>query len=813
MAQVRRKETGLRALGPAGIAVAPVYSSEAELRTKSIGLLDYPAIREKVADFTRFLPARHLALSMEPSFDPDEVEELQRETAEGVFVLDEVGDVDLHASEDTSAAIDRAALGGVLTGLELNAVDTSLDVQQRARSAFSKVSGSVPTLSYITAGIVDLAEVQGRIKSSIGSRGEVLDAAVPGLAELRSRVRDAYQNVTDALEKVMQSPLGQEALQDQVISVRGERLVVQVKTDHRHRIAGIVHDASNTGATLFVEPFATVELCNNWRELALEEEWEVRRVLQELSGIVGAVASDIRRGNEMTARLDFILARARYSAQLGGVPATQETETGPFIRLNEARHPLLGGGAVPITAQIGPEDPVLVITGPNTGGKTVGMKTVGLLALLYQSGLRIPARDGSVLPVFDGVYADVGDQQSIQGSVSTFGSHIRNVIDILNYATANSLVLLDELGTSTDPEEGSALAKAILGHLASGRVTTIATTHHRTVAAFAEATDGMANASVDLDATTLQPTYHLTLGVPGRSYAMSVAAQLGVPEKIMAEAESLLEPHYRRFEDWLGELQNERDRLKLKVQDAEVAEQNAEAARREAEAEREELAARRAEILQSIRNELEAEYENARQKLRRAESALSWRVSPELVEEAGSEIAAAKTQIEALEQRVPPPPLPQHGGELEVGDSVLVQGLNARGKVVAVPEEGDEVDVAIGSVRFRLDVQRLTLAPEEDEKPMEGAENDVSYELGPILPAAELHIRGMRAEEAMIRVEEFLDKALRDGLSSVRIVHGKGTGVLREAVRELLESHRLVKSFATEERERGGTGATVAELL
>lgn len=812
MAQARPGGTTSDAVRPAG----PVYSNESELRRKSIELLDFPAIREKVADFTRFLSARQLALDIEPSFDADEVDDLQRETAEGVFLLSEVGDVDLHASKDTSTSVDRASLGGLLTGMELLAVDASLDVQRRARSAFSTVRDSVPTLAGITASIGDLREVQGRIRSSIGSRGEVLDAAAPGLSDLRARVRDAYQDITDALEKVMQSPIGQEALQDQVISVRGERLVVQVKTDHRHRIAGIVHDASNTGATLFVEPFATVDLCNTWRELALEEEWMVRRVLLEMSGIVGAVAEDIRRGNEMTARLDFILARARYSSQLGGVPATQEEAARPLIQLNEARHPLLDADAVPITAQIDREQPVLVITGPNTGGKTVGMKTVGLLALMHQSGLRIPARDGTVLPVFDGIYADVGDQQSIQGSVSTFGSHIRNVIDILNHATADSLVLLDELGTSTDPEEGSALAKAILGHLASHGVTTIATTHHRTVAAFAEATEGMTNASVDLDADTLQPTYHLTLGVPGRSYAMSVAAQLGVPEEIMAEAQSLLEPNYRRFEDWLGELQNERDRLKQKIEEAETAERQADSARREAEAEREELAARRAEILHQIRGELEAEYENARRRLRRAESSLSWHVSPELVEEAGSEIVAAKAQIEAAEQRVllPPPPRP-HDERIEVGDIVMVGGLNARGKVLAIPEEGDEVDVAIGSVRFRLDIQRLTRAPEEeeDEKPQLSADRDVSYKLGPILPAAELHIRGMRAEDAMIKVEEFLDQALRDGLSSVRIIHGKGTGVLRHAVGELLDSHTLVKSYATEERERGGTGATVVKLL
>jgi DNA mismatch repair protein MutS2 len=585
----------------------------------------------------------------------------------------------------------------------------------------------------------------------------------------------------------------------------------------RHRVPGVVHDASKTGATLFVEPFATVDLCNAWRELVLEEERETQMVLSELSGLVAEAAGDIERGTALTAELDFILARARYGmassevtridqgGRVGSVPKDRPVNT----HLADARHPLLQE-AVPITVSIGPGWTVLVITGPNTGGKTVAMKTVGLLALMHQSGLRVPAEEGSSLPVFDGIYADVGDQQSIQQSVSTFGSRMRNVIDILENATSESLILLDELGTSTDPEEGSALAKAILAHLASRKVATVATTHHRTVAAYVEATPGMMNASVDLDPSTLKPTYHLTFGVPGRSYAMSVAAQMGLPKEIMREAESLLEPQYMRFEEWLSELQQSRDQLKLRLEEAEEAQRAAATVRRDLEAELADIASRREDILIELREELTVEYEGARKSLRRAESILSWSATGTDVEEAKAEITAATEELKALDKRASQS-APQRGDRpLAVGDTVNVRGLNVQGTVVSLPDKGGEAEVAIGEVRFSLDVHRLSQAEEAEAR--EPHDSGISYDLGPVLATADLDLRGWRVEDAKIRIEEFLDKAVRDGLSSVRIIHGKGTGALRQAARELLEGHPLAKSFAPEAPDRGGDGATVVDL-
>ena len=798
-----------------------------DLRTRSQQLLDFGAVREQLADHTTFSQARELALGLTPSYDAQNVEELQRQTAEGRLLLDQVGDVGLHATDDAAPAVTRAALGGILTGLELLAVADSLEVQRRARSIVLRAAGTnpageagqkIPLLAGIALGIPDLQELTRQIRLRIGAHGEVLDGATPTLRALRRQVRQAYERVTQALMRVIQSPVGQEAFQDQVISVRADRLVVQVKVEMRRRIPGIVHDASNTGATLFIEPFATVGLCNAWRELALEEEREVEQVLRDLATLVGTLAEDIGRGIELTARLDFILARARYSVAILGVSAlprriaraSEEAREGPdvAVRLLNARHPLLAEAAVPICVDIGPGWSVLVITGPNTGGKTVAMKTMGLLALMHQSGLQIPADEGSSLPVFDGLYADVGDQQSIEQSVSTFSSHMHNVIGILAEAGPESLVLLDELGTSTDPEEGSALAKAILHHLVSRKVPTIATTHHRTVASFAEVTPGMKNASVQLDPTTLRPTYHLTMGIPGRSYAMSVASRMGLPQEVMEKAQSLLEPQHLRFEDWLSELQNERRQLQMRLQEAEKAQAQSELLRRELEAQLEELVTNREDMLDSMRRELLAQYEDLRRKLSRAEAALTWSAPAGGLEEVRADMSGIKRELDAQVRSVPVAAPGAEKRPLAVGDLVHVKGLNLQGKVVSMPEQGREAEVSIGNVRLRIDLNRLSQVEQQPEPELP----DVHVELGPSLETMDLDLRGLRAEDALVRLEEFLDKAVRDGLSSVRIIHGRGTGMLRQAVREHLARHPLARSFWPEAQERGGNGVTAVEL-
>ena len=806
-----------------GLSDSPGSAPFAEdLREQSMKALDFHELRRQVANRVTFFPARELALKMAPSYSPLEVEELQRETSEAVALLEEVGSVDLHLAVDTSEYVARAGIGGVLTGGELLSVAGALEVHSRAVAAVGRPRAKPPLLSDIVAGIPELSELRRQIRKKIDSRGQVADDATPSLRALRRQVVRAYDRVTETLHRLIRSEAGRQALQEPLVTTRNERVVVPVKAEMRSRVPGIVHDASNTGATIYVEPFATVDMGNDWRELVLEEERETLRVLRDLSTLVGQLAEDIRRGDGLTAKLDFILARARYGAANRCVALTPRATRGlegsldTSLRLIGTRHPLLGRGAVPIDLTLGPGWCVLVVTGPNTGGKTVAMKTVGLIALMHQSGLQAPVLEGSSLPVFDGIYADVGDHQSISESVSTFSSHMRNVVRIMEAAGPGSLVLLDELGASTDPEEGAALGRAVLDHLAGMGVNTIATTHHRQVATHAEASPSMGNASVQLHPTTLEPTYELTMGIPGRSYAMSVAARLGLSDEIMERAKSLLEPQHLRFEDWLRELQSDRTRLQTRLREAEETRAEAERLRRELQSQVDYLVEHRDGMIRSTRRETLGRFEDARRKLRRIESALDWTAPAPDGTAHRARIAAARLELEELS--VPPPapstPPTRRAAEsrpITVGDSVDVGGLNLVGRVVSLPDQGGEAEVNVGRVTLRVDLSRLSKAEQEPLDPHSEAPA-ISYALAPPLGTQELDLRGLRAADALFRLEEFLDGAVRDGLGSVRVIHGRGTGALRNAVRELLARHKLVREFGPEPPERGGNGATAVEL-
>ena len=834
------------------IAQTPPLTEAEELQDETLRLLDYDTVRSQLADNTTFYEARRMALDLRPSFDAHQVQGLQDETADARGLLDEIGELSLDLAVDTSQSVARAALGGILTGVDLLAVADTLEVHRRARTALLRAERYAPLMADLAAVIPDLRELQRQIRSKIGQRGDVVDDATVNLRALRTQVRQAYDTVSEALNSFIRSSAGGEALQEPIVAVRGDRLVVPVKSNMRHRVRGIVHDASNTGATVFIEPFETVELCNAWRELALEEEREVARVLRDMSTLVGAVADDIGLGNHLTGRLDFALARARYSHRLDGARATTrlplETEDGmaasdgSIVRLMKARHPILGRDVVPLTFGIGPGWTVLVITGPNTGGKTVAMKTVGLLALMHQSGIQIPADEGSVLPVFEGIYADIGDQQSIADSVSTFGSHMANVINILKHATPRSLVLLDELGSSTDPEEGSALAKAIVGDLSQRGVPTVVTTHHRTVAAFAETVPNITNASFQLDPDTLKPTYELVMGVPGRSYAMAVAERLGLPGEIMAESRALLEPQHLRFEDWLNELQSDRQQLQSSLEDAEGFRAEAESLRRRLDEQVDYLIAHRDDILDSARRDVASRFDEVNLKLQGAEASLSWD-TPRWEAPRGDALshaepsgdaptASAPERLERIERirrdlGAPQLPAPVHRRRIEqrpigIGDTVFVRGLNLRGSVTDLSSQTNDAEVAIGNVRINVDLHRLARvesdppsakgadAPENTRE--QQADERVHYDLGPAVEKVELDLRGLRVDEALMRLEDYLDSVVRDGIEKVRIIHGRGTGALREAVRDHLQRHPSVDSYGPEPRERGGNGATYVEM-
>jgi DNA mismatch repair protein MutS2 len=801
---------------------APEPGSEAEgeaLRSMSIELLEFPRVREMLAGQARFFLSRSRALDVMPSADPAVVAELQEETAEAALMLDIAGDLGLAGMDDPRPLVRRAALDGTLKGVELLKLGYLFEAVWSARRVVESTRGRTPRLQAIATGIADLRDLKARISEALDDQGQVVDSATPRLGPLRAEAATAYNRLVRLLERTAASSEVRGALQSHAIATRGDRLVLEVKSEHRRSLPGIVHDVSHTGMTLFVEPFQAVERCNEWRELAAEAIREEERVLRKLSRMVGDRERDAMESMEAAAGLDLITARARLArAMQAHRPETLPPGSAMAVRLAAARHPLLGEGAVPVSLHIGPDFRQLVITGPNTGGKTVALKTAGLVALMHQAGMQAPAEDGSALAVFDGVYADIGDAQSIERSVSTFSSHMGNVVRVLRHATARSLVLLDELGTGTDPEEGSALARAVLGHLVARSVPGAITTHHRQVAEYAGATAGMKNASVELDPETMSPTYHVVMGVPGRSYAMHVASRLGLPEEVLARAREFIDPQHRQAESLLNQLQRERDELRRAGVAAQEELTKAETMRRELQARLSQISRQQEDLVERTRMELRREADEVRHELRR------------VVEEAkqSANVAVARAAVNRMRQTLaepswfpiaaqePPPGTPTEAPQepdrpVQAGDTVEIKGLGVRAEVLAVGTDG-MADLQMGGVKVQLktgQLRRVAAGP----PPAPDAPRISLKPAGPPEPLEhELDMRGARAIEAHDVVTAYLDRCAVSGLSVCRIIHGTGTGALREAVRETLAASSHVKSFRTAAQNEGGNGATVVEL-
>ena len=817
------------------------------LSARSLELLEFPAVLAQLGGHASFALGREAALALTPSSNHDDVSRRQQETAEARLFIEGSGIMDVGEASDVRLEAHRAAKEGILTGLELRAVAETLRAGRMARSTFTNRKKDCPALAEVAGQIPNLEVQETNIARSIGRSGEVEDAASPLLRELRSQARVAYGRLEETLQRMIRSDRDRNVLQEPLITERNGRLVVPVKVEMRSRMPGLVHDVSGSGETIFVEPLAAVTLGNEWRELKFAEKREEDRILRALSTSIGDYADEVGLTLDLLAQLDVALAKGRYAMRLNAVPAATAEPGSHDIRLVAARHPLLRGAVVPMSLELGsasrqetsddesPASPrtILLITGPNGGGKTVTLKTLGLLALMHQTGLQIPASEGTVLPIFDRVYADIGDQQSIEQSLSTFTSHMANVKSILSEATSRSLVLMDELGTSTDPEEGAALAEAVLHSLLEVGVTTVATTHLRRVAAYVQDTDGMINASVELDPDTFEPTYGLTVGLPGRSYALTIAARAGLPPEVVERAQSMLSPEHRRVDELLAEVVEERQAAADKLAEGEVVLAQAQELRREAEEELERLRAMEVEQLETSRHDLQAQAQDLMGKLQAAGRVL--RNAPtaptvEAVEEIQQAVASVQNVRKQLRTRSWRPKRADRAAWLQnlaAGDLVRVQGFPGVAQVIAEPDGRGMVEVAVGSLRAQVPLEhvlhrdpgvastiptparrkpkpRVSPAPEVVDASLTNAESLT-------IPTAELDLRGMRVEEALGQLEAFLDKALLDGASHVRIIHGMGTGALRSAVRERLESHDVVNRWAPEEG-RTADGATIADL-
>lgn len=786
-------------------------------------LLEFPHIRQMLADHTRFFRSRELAQDVTPQVHIEDVLRLQEETSEAALMLSTVGDIGLTGHQDLRPILKRAALGGMLSGQELMSCVVLLDSTWVARNVVLSMKERAPRMVAIASDIPDLSDLRTEVVKAITESGDVRDSATPRLGKLRSEAARAYQKLVRILERVASSTDVRAALQSPNIATRGDRLVLEVRTDRREVVQGIVHDVSNTGATLFVEPFRAVDPCNDWRETAAEAQREEERVLRRLSQMVGDREELATTAIEAAADLDLITARTRLGRSMDAMrPETLPAGSDPAAKLSYARHPLLGAEAVPVSLNIGPGFRGLVVTGPNTGGKTVALKTLGLMALMHQCGMHLPVSDGTQLAVFTAVYADIGDAQSIERSVSTFSSHMGNVIDIIREADDQSLVLLDELGTGTDPEEGSALARAVLANLIDRNVPVAVTTHHRAVAEFAGTHDRMENASVELDAQTLRPTYQFIMGIPGRSYAVHVARNLGLPEEVLDHAETFLDPGRAEAETLLDQIQRERDAVSEARQKAQADATAAEAARRDLEKRLSQVTRQQEDMVYKTRMELRREANNVRRQLRRIVSQA----------ESGKSLATAQKAVNRLRANLAEPTwLPISGDEkpdsesaggteeekpITAGDEIEIKGLNVRAKVIAIKKDG-MADLQMGNARIQLNSRQLRRV--ESTVPTAPESRNPAVKISRVAgrspveaTSGELDVRGKRVAGIEELVSAFVDNCAADGRQSCRIVHGSGTGALREAVREVLSRMQQVSSFEPAVTEDGGNGVTVVKL-
>lgn len=799
------------------------------MATSSLERLEFDRVLERLAHCCHFSLAQSRALEIGPSSDPAQVAYLQAVTTEAYGLLTNHPGFTVGGMRDVHDIVDRARHGSLLQAADLRLVLDAVDAGQTLRrSFFSLPSDEVryPLISEFIEAISELPALAVDLRRTVGPRGEILSSASSLLAEIRHDLQTAHRRLLDRLNRMISESTVSAAIQDPIVTMRDGRYVIPVRADRRGEVPGVVHATSASGQTLFVEPMAAVEMNNRWRELQMAEEHEIERILRDRTNQIAVAAEPLGQNLEAVTAVDLALAKARLAFEMRARAPEVGDVDGPVsngghpkhrIHLRQARHPLLDPATVvPIDVRVGDLFRILIITGPNTGGKSVAIKTVGLLALMAQTGLYIPAAEGSYLSVFPAIYADIGDEQSIEQSLSTFSSHMTRVIAMLQSADADSLVLLDELGAGTDPQEGSALARSIIDALLAKGVVGLVTTHYPELKAYAYTTEGTENASVEFDLESLAPTYRLLTGVPGQSNALAIAARLGMPTAIIESARANLAPGAEGADVLVTEIRERLDAAEQALEQADRERRAARTAREAADEALREAEVSRLEARSEVINELSSELEQARRLVRRLETRSNAQPrsserqdviqEPEAVEPPRAALEAAEQRLRELSRRRRPPATA--APPIKLGDTVDVRSLGMQGEVVGFSDDGSEADVQVGIFKVRQPVAGLRRATPklEDLRPPKV-----------VVPAApmvdqEIQLLGRRAADIGPELESYLDAASLSGLPWVRIVHGKGSGALRSVVQDLLRDHPLVSRFELAQPREGGDGVTVAYL-
>ncbi len=779
---------------------------------KSCQLLEYPRVLEIIASYTSFSRSCELVLALKPSSDIGEVKKSLSRSLEARKFLESEPSFSLEGIKDVASLVKAAERGKVLEPLLLLDIAQVINSCSHLQTVFNGREKGLPLIVGIVDKMEDLKPLEKEIVSKISLAGEILSSASPRLLQVRKELKTVREKLLRELEGIIKSEEAARALQEAIITQREGRYVIPVRIENKKDIKGIVHDVSNTGATVFIEPWSTLDTGNDLKQLELEEAREIEKILAGLSAKVGSYSTELAMNIELAAQVDLELAKARYGHAVRAFePQIVAPENAPVLKLVKARHPLLKGRAVPLDLEIGPDYSTLIITGPNTGGKTVALKTIGLYCLMAQSGLPVPADSATILPVFDGIYADIGDEQSIEQTLSSFSWHMGNISRIIKLATSKSLVLLDELGTSTDPVEGSALAAAIIDHLHKQKTITIATSHFNELKALAHTTPGIKNAAFEFDPITLLPTYRIIPGVPGGSNALITAARLGVPEHIIQAAKQRLSSQDRELDSLLYELANEKTRARNIASEAEIEKNMAEKIQKELKNELDKLKMEKEKILNRARDEAVMEISSLTREIRDVSAELKKKKSQEQLGIAKNNLAGIRRRLRETTSYEPDDKTAvAETGEINPGDMVWLADLEIEAQVVALNQSTGQITAESGSVRFTVDssnVSRVRSGGAAIEKDYTGRAKTPRSHV-----SIELDLRGKRADEVELELESYIDSAIGANLDFVRIIHGYGTGVVRQIVRDYLSRQKLVKSFRAGGNDEGGDGVTVAAL-
>ena len=790
-----------------------------ELFDKSIRTLELPAVLRMLSEQTNSAEARERALAAVPQTDEEDVGHLQDETDAARDMIGLKGSPAFSGIKPVAESLYRADHGGALNTRELLDIAGVLRCARRVRDYFND-DGKKTAIDYLFCALRGNRFLEDRIFTSILEEDVIADNASRELADIRRHIRAAASKGRQILQKIISSQSYSKVLQEAIITQRDGRFVVPVKAEFRSSMPGLVHDVSSSGATIFVEPMGVVQANNELKELEAKEKKEIERILAELSAEAAGSSNEILSDYELLVRLDLIFARGQLSYRMNG--SRPEIRRNGSVVLRRARHPLLDSGrAVPIDIELGQKFDTLVITGPNTGGKTVSLKTLGLLTLMAQCGLHVPADSGSAVSVFDRVLADIGDEQSIEQSLSTFSAHMVNIVKILEEADGRSLILFDELGAGTDPIEGAALAIAIIQHVRDRGGKVAATTHYAELKTFAMTTEGVENASCEFDVETLRPTYKLLIGIPGKSNAFAISQRLGLDMSVIETAKAQMDSESIRFEDVLTQLEEKRQRLEKDQTEAEQLRFQREADARRAREFREQMerakenARTRGEaearrIIREARAQADAIFEELAQLRRQQEKAANW----QNVNDARAAIRGQLNQMEEeLHFEVEKEPIPAPSRPIREGDLVELGGTRKQAVVTAV--NGEKLQLLAGNMKLTVKAKEVRLVEEAEVREKKEAKRQVATSIrlqGARAAVNELDIRGLMTDEADLAVDQFLDNAVMGKLNVVTIIHGKGTGALRKAVHQQLKRHPAVKGYRLGRYGEGEDGVTVVEL-